>query len=282
MRKGNWLTMISVLVGVILIYGAIAASMYVFQRNLLYFTSSPKPTREMSGVADMRELTFTTEDGLELFAWFKPPSDPALPTVALFHGNAGTLGGRGYKARLFMDQGYGAMLVEYRGYANNPGSPSEAGLYADARAALGQLKALGYSGKGVVLYGESLGTGVATQMAKEASDRGEAVAALILEAPFTSITDVGAGRYPFLPVRWLTKDKFESLARIKDAHAPLFIVHGEQDRTVPLALGKRLFDAALAPKESLWLTEAAHNDVFDHGAGEGILAFLRRRIAMHK
>jgi len=276
MGKGIRFVMINVLVGVVFFYVAIAASMYVFQRNLLYFTSAPKPTREMSGVADMNELTFTTEDGLELFAWFKSPSDPLKPVVVIFHGNAGTLGGRGFKARLFMDQGYGALLVEYRAYANNPGSPTEQGLYADARAALAQVKALGYGGQSLVFYGESLGTGVATQMASEAHEHGEAVAAVILEAPFTSITDVAVGRYPFLPVRLLARDRFESLARIKDIGAPLLIVHGERDRTVPIKLGKRLFDAASAPKEHLWVAEAGHNDLFSFGVGEAVLAFLGR------
>jgi fermentation-respiration switch protein FrsA (DUF1100 family) len=175
-----------------------------------------------------------------------------------------------------MDQGYGALLVEYRAYANNPGSPTEQGLYADGRAALAQVKARGYGGKSLVFYGESLGTGVATQMAYEAYEQGEAVAAVILEAPFTSIADVGAGRYPFLPVQLLTRDRFESLARIKNLAAPLLIIHGERDRTVPVKFGKRLFDAASAPKERLWVAEAGHNDLFDFGAGEAVLAFLSR------
>lgn len=276
MVKGVRFVMISVLVAGVFFYVAIAASMYVFQRNLLYFTSAPKPTQEMSGVGDMDELTFTTEDGLELFAWFKPPSDPVKPVVVIFHGNAGTLGGRGFKARLFMDQGYGALLVEYRAYANNPGSPTEMGLYADARAALAQVMELGYRGQSLVFYGESLGTGVATQMAYEAHEQGKSVAAVILEAPFTSITDVAAGRYPFLPVRLLARDHFDSLSRIKDLGAPLLIVHGEQDRTVPIALGKRLFDAASALKESLWVAEAGHNDLFAFGVGDTMLAFLGR------
>lgn len=276
MGKGIRFVMSSVLVGVVFFYVAIAAAMFVFQRNLLYFTSAPKPTREMSGVGDMSELTFTTEDGLALFAWFKPPSDPLKPVVVIFHGNAGTLGGRGYKARLFLDQGYGALLVEYRAYANNPGSPTEQGLYTDARAALASLKTQGLSGQSLVFYGESLGTGVATQMAFEAQEQGKPVAAVILEAPFTSIPDVAAGRYPFLPVRLLARDRFDSLSRIKKIGAPLLIAHGERDRTVPIALGKGLFDAASGVKESLWVSEASHNDLFNFGVGEAMLAFLDR------
>ncbi|HEY9079954.1 alpha/beta hydrolase [Magnetovibrio sp.] len=274
MDKGLKSTMISVFVTAGVIYLAVVVFMYAYQRSLLYYPNSPKPTRAESGVAEMEELGFTTEDGLELFAWYAPPQDPAKPTVVIFHGNAGTLGDRGHKARLLLDAGYGAMLVEYRAYAGNPGTPTEQGLYADARAALARLRDRAGGDVLVVLYGESLGTGVATAMALEAQQNAKPVAALILEAPFTSTVDVGAGHYPFLPVRVLMKDRYESLARIRDIHTSLLIVHGERDRVVPAKFGKRLFAAANPPKEHMWIADAGHNDLYDFGMGERVLEFL--------
>ena len=262
-----------------LIYVTVVAVMYMLQRDFMYFPNAPKPTRVASGVRDMVEVTFETPDGEELFAWYAAAKVPGKPTVVLFHGNAGTLGDRGYKARLFLDAGYGAMLVEYRGFSGNLGEPTEEGLYNDARGALGYLDSLGVSGRELILYGESLGTGVATKMAAEAAKRGEPVAAVILEAPFTSTADAGAYHYPFLPVHWLMKDRYRSVARIADIDAPLFVVHGEKDTTVPFRLGKRLFAAAREPKDALWLPDASHNDVFEFGAGPAMLAFLDRALS---
>lgn len=279
MDRGLRSTMISVFVTAGVIYVAVVAFMYVFQRNMVFYPASPKPTRVQSRVADMKEVPITTEDGLDLFAWYAPAKDPAKPTVVIFHGNAGTLGDRGYKARMFLDAGFGAMLVEYRGYSGNSGKPTEQGLYADARAALGYLRSQGVEGDRTVLYGESLGTGVATTMAWEAQQSHSPVAGLMLEAPFTSIVEVAASHYPFLPVGILMKDRFNSRKRIGGVYAPLLIVHGEKDRTVPVKFGKRLFDAANAPKESMWIADASHNDLFDYGAGDQMLNFLARHFA---
>jgi len=276
MGKGLKSTMISVSVTAGVIYLVVVAYMYAFQRNMLYYPNVVKPARLQSGVADMEEVVFTTEDGLDLFAWYAPPQDPAKPTVVIFHGNGGNVGDRGFKARLFIGDGYGVMLAEYRGYAGNPGAPSEQGLYADARAALNYLQGRGVEGADLVLYGESLGTGVATAMAIEAQKRAKPVAAMVLEAPFTSAADVGASHYPFLPVRLLIKDRFNSRVRMAALHVPVLIIHGEQDKTVPIKFGKRLFDAANEPKESLWVQEAAHNDLFDNGVSARVLDFLAR------
>ncbi|MBL4613375.1 MAG: alpha/beta hydrolase [Magnetovibrio sp.] len=278
MNKGIKSAMINVFVAAGVFYVAVVVFMYVFQRNVLYYPHAPKPTRVDSRVADMVEVTFTTQDGLDLFAWYGAATDPGKPTIVLFHGNAGTLGGRAFKARVFLDQGYGVMLAEYRGYSGNPGSPTEQGLYSDGRAALAYLRDQGLSHKNIVLYGESLGTGVATALAAEAERGSEGVAAVLLEAPFTSTVDAGSAHYPFLPVRFLMKDRFDSLSRIGNIKAPLFIVHGEDDWTVPTTLGRKLFKAANEPKEALWIEGAGHNNVFDYGAGPAMLDFLARHV----
>lgn len=285
-NKGIMATMLQVLITAAVIYVAVLGVMVVFQRSFLYYPGVLEVTPEQSGVPEMQTVRITTEDGLQLLAWVQPPApapapapaqepEAGKPWVVIFHGNAGTLAGRAFKARQFLDAGYGVLLVEYRGYGGNPGSPSEAGLFLDARAALAYLTAQGVSGKQLVLYGESLGTGVAVAMAAEVAQAGNPVAAVLLEAPFTSTVDVAARHYPFLPVRLLMQDRFDSLSRIQGIQAPLFIAHGARDGTVPQDLGRKLFAAALEPKDALWLDAAEHNDLFDHGLGAASVLFLK-------
>ena len=253
-------------------YLAITGALYLFQRRLVFVPIGEPDTPATSGVPEMKWVQFATVDGLSLRAWYKP-AERGRPTVVYFHGNAGHFGERAFKARFFIDRGYGFLLTSYRGYSGNPGRPSEAGVYRDARAALGFLAGEGIAAHQTVLYGESLGTGVAVEMASVVRP-----AALVLEAPFTSLADVAADRFWWAPARWLVRDRFESAAKISAIRSPLLIVHGERDRTVPVKFGKRLFDAAAQPKEIRLLPEAAHVDLFDHGAGEIVAAFLSRRL----
>jgi len=166
------------------------------------------------------------------------------------------------------------MLAEYRGYGGNPGNPTEDGLMSDARAALAYLGGQGVSGQNLVLYGESLGTGMAVAMAAEAAVLGAPVAAVVLEAPYTTIPDVAGAHYPFLPVRLLMKDHYDSLSRIARVNAPVFVTHGSEDWTVPQSLGRKLFGAAVQPKEAVWVDGAAHNDLFGPRVFQAILEFL--------
>lgn len=252
-------------------YVAVIVLLFLVQRSLLYLPGGLPGEPAAAGVPEMRVVTLRTGDGLDLLAWHAPPSGPSQPTLALFHGNGGHIGLLAGKARVFIDAGYGLLLPEYRGYGGNPGRPTEEGLYADARAALDWLAGRGVAGDDLVLYGESLGSGVAVQMATE-----RRAAALVLEAPYTSIPDVGATRYPWAPVRFLTLDRFDSLAKIKTVEAPLLVVHGGDDQVVPFRLGQRLFDAAREPKQAHFLPLGGHGDLYTRGAGEAILAFLGR------
>ena len=195
----------------------------------------------------------------------------AAPTIAYFHGNAGNIADRGFKVRPFLDAGLGVLLVGYRGYGGNPGAPSEAGLFADGRAALDFLAGQGVPANRIVVFGESLGSGVAVLLASE-----RRLGAVVLEAPFTSAADAGQRAYPFLPVRRLIRDRFDSLSRIGAIGAPLLIVHGECDRVVPADQGRRLLAAAAEPKEGVFLPEAGHNDAFEHGSVRLALEFLNR------
>lgn len=253
-------------------YAAASGALYAFQRRLVFNPIGAPGEPAAAGVSDMSWVTFPSTDGLTLRAWFKPPASDR-PTIVYFHGNTGHFGERAFKARHFLDHGYGFLLTSYRGFSGNPGRPAEAQVYDDGRAALAFLRAQGIAPGRTVIYGESLGTGIAVEMARE-HDAG----ALVLEAPFTSLVDVAAHHYWWTPARALLRDRFASIEKIGAIDMPLLIVHGERDRTVPVKFGKRLYAAAAEPKELRLLPGARHVDVFDFGAGEAIHAFLVRRL----
>ena len=252
----------------VLAYGLLVGVMYVFQRSLMYFPDKSAIQPAHAGVPDMTVRTLTTEDGVELVTWYRPAT-AGRSTIAYFHGNGGHIADRAFRVRPFLDAGYGVLLLSYRGYGGSGGSPTEAGLYADGGAALTFLKDDGVRSDHVVLFGESLGSAIAIHVAGEAS-----VGALILEAPFTSAVDVGRAAYPFLPVAWLLKDRYLSIDKIAAIGAPLLIVHGEADRTVPVRHGRRLLEAAKAPKQGVFLPGAGHNDLPRHGSTAAALEFL--------
>ncbi len=238
------------------------------QRALLYFPADKLPAPVEVGAADYDVVTLTTADGLSLTAWHAA-AEPGRPTIVYLHGNAGNIAGRVPKLRPFRAAGLGVLLVGYRGYGGNPGTPSEAGLVADGAAGLAYLAEAGVPPGRVVLFGESLGSAVAIRLAAR-----HRVAALILEAPFTSIVDAGRYHYPLLPVATLATNRFESIRHIAGVTAPVLIVHGARDRVVPVAQGRRLLAAAPEPKRGVFLPGAGHNDLAAFGAADIQLAFL--------
>jgi hypothetical protein len=254
------------------VYGAIVGLAAVFQRSLQYFPFGTPGQPAALGVPEMREIRVRTADGLDLFGWHAPPRAAGAPTVVVFHGNAGNLGMLWFIGRRLIDEGVGVLLAGYRGFEGNPGRPSEQGLYLDGRAALDWLNARGVADGDVVLYGLSLGSGVASQIATE-----RRVAAVIFEAPFTAMADVGAFHYPFLPVRWMLLDRFETRARVAGVEAPLLVVHGDRDEVIPFAQGAAVFAAAREPKRFVRIAGGRHNDLWERGAGEAIARFAAAR-----
>jgi fermentation-respiration switch protein FrsA (DUF1100 family) len=220
----------------------------------------------------------TTEDHLDLVAWFAPPKKKGGKVVVFYHGNGGNIYMRSNKARAFLDRGYGIFLCEYRGFGTNPGSPTEQGLYTDARAALKFLADKGYKHDQIVIYGESIGTGIAVQMALETQPK-----YLILEAPFTSAAAVAKESYHnMLPVDLLMHDRYDSIDKIKDIKADLLVIHGTDDVIVPTHFGKDLFAAANAPKRFLLVKGANHNDLYNFGVGKPIVEWLDKQVAAEK
>ncbi len=258
------------------VYGVLVLVLFTAQRQMIYVPDRSTPAPAEWSVPDMAPVTIATADGLELTAWHKPPAAPDRPTLLWLHGNGGHLGYRGPKYRPWLDDGYGVLAMSWRGYGGNPGKPTEDGLYADGRAALDWLAGQG-AGK-VVLYGESLGSGIATKLAAERAEAGEPVAAVILESPFTSVWATASYHYPFVPARWLVRDRFDSLQRVAEIGAPLLVVHGEADRIVPVEMGRTLFEAAVEPKQGDFIDRAGHNDLADFGLFRRGADFLARHI----
>ncbi|MCU0894992.1 MAG: alpha/beta hydrolase [Rhodospirillales bacterium] len=270
--------MITTVAAVALGYVLVVGALYVFQRNLLFLPASHVGSPAAVGAGDMREVTLATADGLALRSWYKPASDDR-PTMIYFHGNGGNISARAKRVRPYLNAGLGVLLVGYRGYGGNPGSPSEDGFYEDARAAARFIEAEGVANDKVVLYGESLGSAVAIHFAAEQAAMGKPVAAVIGEGAPSSVVDVAAKRYPFAPVRTLIKDRFDSRAKVGAIRAPLLLLHGEDDTVVPQRFGQALFDAAAEPKTAEWIDGAGHNNLTYHAIDAVVLEFLGRHVA---
>jgi uncharacterized protein len=251
-------------------YLAVVAGLYLYQRQLLYHPDRARPLLGALARLGVREVAVPTTDGLSLLAWYLPASGER-PVIIYFHGNAGHIGYRADRLERFAREGYGALMVEYRGYGGNPGEPSEAGLFEDAAAAVRFVEAQGVQGRRLVLYGESLGTGIAVQTATTRE-----VGAVVLEAPYTSIAAAAQFHYPFVPASWLMSDRYDSLSRIGQIRAPVLMLHGARDGIIPLSLGEALFAAASEPKEQWVAPQAGHADLGWFGALDIAVGFIER------
>lgn len=231
------------------------ALMYGLQRNLMYHPNRTIESPASYGLVDFSVVNLTAEDGIKLEAWYHPAKEN-YPTIVHFHGNAGNLSHRTNFFSLLRDAGFGVIGLDYRGYGKSEGSPSESGFYQDARATMDYVsKTISIPENKIIIYGESIGSGVAVQIATERK-----IAALVLQSPFTSIADPAILQYPFLPVNLLLKDRFDSISKIADVHVPILFLHGEKDTLVPINLGKALFAKANEPKQAIYYPEVGHND----------------------
>jgi fermentation-respiration switch protein FrsA (DUF1100 family) len=249
------------------LYIGFAALLYFTQRSLMYFPDTSHIAPAQAGLSRAEEVTLTTADGEHIFAWHVAPGD-GKPVILYFHGNGGALRYRVGRFDKLISDGIGLVAVEYRGYGGSSGSPSERGLIADAEAGYA-FAAARYSVPQIVVWGESLGTGVAVALAAE-----KPVGRVILEAPFTSAVAVGEKRYWYMPVRMLMKDQFHSDERIAKVTAPLLILHGVKDQTVPFAEGEQLFALANKPKHIVKFLDGGHEDLDNNGALIAVGRFL--------
>lgn len=255
-------------------YAAFVAMLYFSQRRLLYAPDAATPDPSRTGIAGIEVLRFKSGDGVPIFAWYLRPVGPGGFVVLYLHGNGGHIGYRGERMRAIHAAGWGALLLEYRGYGGNPGTPTEKGLMLDAEAGLAALGRMNVPPERTVLWGESLGSNLAVRLAAT-----QACAAVILESPFTSVAALAKKFYPFVPVDLLLKDRFDTLSHIASVRLPVLILQGGRDRLVPPSMGRTLYEAATTPKQ-LWVAnEADHNDLGMFGAVEAAVAFVQRHAA---
>ncbi len=252
-------------------YLLLLIALTVFQRRLLYRPDANLPPPAHFGLHGIEILKLTAADGAPLFAWYAKPNRPDGFVVLYLHGNGGHIGYRAERLKRMAAHGWGVFLLEYRGFGGNPGQPTEHGLRLDAQAGLDAVRAMGFPAERILLWGESLGTGLAIGLAAE-----HTVAAVLLESPYTSIARTAQSHYPYVPAIWLVRDRFDSLARMPRLCAPILIMQGALDRVVPTWMGKALMKAATAPVE-LWIApQAGHNDLAPAGATEAAADFVSR------
>jgi uncharacterized protein len=234
------------------IYLLALAAVTLSQRKLLYFPYAREVAPASVGLPDAKTLHLQTDDGETLLAWFVAPS-PGKPLILYFHGNANGLADRGQRFRELTASGDGLLAVEYRGYPGSTGQPSEDGLLRDGEATYAKAIALGFAPARIVAMGESLGTGVAVALAAR-----HQIGALVLDSPYSSIADVAAARFWMFPVRLLMRDPFHSDEKIGAVAAPVLMVHGTADATVPIRFGEKLLALANEPKDFIRVQGGGH------------------------
>ena len=265
--------MINILIWVLVAYIILTGVLFGCQRSLLYHPDQTIPDPHDFGLGDVSPVRIESAGGHRLLGWWRSPKTPTSPVMIYFHGNAGHLGHRSEKIRPYLAAGYGLLLVSYRYNAKAGGTPSEEGLYSDGRATIDFVRRKGVADDRIVVYGESLGTGVAVTVAAENN-----VGAVVLESPYTSIANVAQKHYWYLPTRLLVLDKFDVVEKIRRIGAPLLIVHGERDTIIPASFGRGLFDKALEPKELSFISGAGHNNLYEYGAAQIITDFISRSV----
>ena len=246
-------------------YVAVAAYLFVFQRDYVFKPDGTLAAPAERGLDPIEIVTIRAEDAVDLTGWFVAPA-AGRPTILYFHGNAGNLSDRSERFERILASGFGLLAVSYRGYPGSGGFPSEAALFSDALEIFDWLAA---RTQDIVVHGESLGTGIATYVAAERPAR-----ALVLEAPYTAALDIAAATYPWIPVSLLMRDPFLSREHIKRVDEPVLVVHGAEDRVIPVEYGRKLFEAAGEPKRLVIVEGAGHSNLWKKGLWPIVLEFL--------
>jgi len=267
LKRRNFL--LEVIIGVILIYLSVLVFLFIFQRNLMYLPEENNYSGDRIKV-DIEQVKINTSDNLDLLGWFHKKDLKKFKTILYFHGNAGKLENRIYKLNHFKDMEVNFLIVAWRGFNGNKGKPSEKGLYIDGNSATRWLKNLGLNEKDIILYGESLGTGIATEIAQNSNFAG-----LILETPFTSMVDAAKNVYPYIPVGLLLKDRYENYKKIKNINIPILVMHGEADQIVPFRMGKKIYDIAKQPKYSHFTKYDNHMMEYDENLISELKKFIK-------
>ena len=242
--------LINIIGSLLILYLIVVVFIFFYQRKLLYHPSENNYLDE-TNLNHKIERVYIQSDN-ELVAWHYT-NDKKFKTILFFHGNAGRLDNRIYKLNELSKLDVNYLIVAYRGFSGNKGKPNETGLYMDSIAAKNWLNNIGVKDKSIILYGESLGTAVAVNLASKYKFSG-----IILESPFTSMVKLAKKYYPYLPVKILLKDKYETENKLKKINVPILIMHGEKDTIVPFEMGKKIYDKSTQPKYKYF------NELDDH------------------
>ncbi len=261
--------LLQIILIIFFIYFLVLVFLYFYQRNLLYHPNENNYSEDKISV-DIENVRIKTSDNIELLGWYHEKNLKDSKTLIFFHGNAGSLENRIHKLNHFRDMNINFLIIAWRGFSGNNGNPSEQGLYEDGKSAIDWLIKKGVSEKNLILYGESLGTGVATHLAQNKNFAG-----VILETPFTSMIDAAKKFYPYIPVKLLLKDKFENYKKIKNINSPILIMHGEADQLVPFSMGEKIYEIANEPKYSYFTKYDNHMMEYDENLVLALKSFFK-------
>ena len=254
---------------IIVVYILVLVFLYFYQRNLLYHPNENNYSNDQISVS-IRKVKIKTSDNIDLLGWYHEKDLKKYKTIVYFHGNAGSLENRIHKLNHFSEMDVNFLIIAWRGFSGNKGKPTEQGLYEDGRSAINWLKNKGLKEEDIILYGESLGTGIATELSQNKNFAG-----VILETPFTSMVDAAKKFYPYIPVGLLLKDRYNNKHKIKNIFSPILIMHGEVDQIVPFEMGKRIFEISNQPKYSHFTKNDDHMMEYDENLLKALKTFIK-------
>jgi len=255
---------------VVLAYFIIILFVYFYQRNLLYHPSENNYLNDKITFS-YEEIFIETDKNIKLKSWFIKKDLNKFKTILIFHGNAGNLFNRVYKLNELNKLDINILLISWRGFSGNKGKPTEKNLYHDAEEAVKWLNNRGAISKNIILYGESLGTGAATELGTSNEFGG-----IILESPFTSIANAAKIYYPYLPVNIILKDRYDSIGKIKNITTPILIMHGKKDNIIPQKMGLELYEKANQPKFSYFPENDDHMMEYNDNLLNSIKLFINK------
>ena len=254
---------------IILCYLLVLVFVFFYQRNLLYHPFENNYSSDQINFS-YEEVFIPSSHGNNLKGWFHKKDLINKKTLVFFHGNAGDLRNRIYKLNLIKDFDINFLIVAYRGFSGNNGKPTETGLYEDARNTLNWLAKQKIKEDQIIIYGESLGTGISIEVTQN-----KKFAGIILESPFTSMVDAGKFYYPYLPVSFLLKDRYETIKKLENINSPILVMHGKNDKIVPFFMGQQVFEKANEPKFSYFPDNDDHMMDYDENLIETLGNFFK-------
>lgn len=264
---------LSSIIKLLIIYAIICIIVFLLQRRLIYYPYKNIKEPVDYGLVNFKSVTLKTADNIKINAWYNEPLDTSKPIIIMFHGNAGNLSHRTELFKQFTENNnLNILAIDYRGYGKSNGSPSESGFYEDARASINYVLEKGFKEKDIIFYGESIGCGVAVQMATEYKES----KALILQSPFISLPKRAQEIYWYLPAKLLTIDRYNNLEKIKHIETPTLFFHGTKDNIVPDRHSEVLYNHSIATKKDRILLEGQnHNDLNIYTLVEQTKIFLK-------